>query len=153
MAEDATDRVRPTVRLAVTDDGSVDFDPRRGVDVTEEEVALARWLSRGFYGDHPTVAGTQWTVDQSGGGISAAEHYRVLGAGEHTVTLQYDRDEKDRAGTVAATSTGSLEYDTALVVPVRADYQGRLRSQRAGTLDETQTAVSLTLVEDSFAAR
>jgi hypothetical protein len=154
VAENATDRVRPKVRLGIAVDGSLLFDPATRDNVTEEELALVRWLARGFYGDRPTDPGTAWTVDQSSNGHTDLEHYRVVERDEHRVTLEYTLDEKVTGVTgFEATRAGSLVYDTTLVVPVKATFQTDTRRQVAGSYDTVRTTVALTLLTDSFAPR
>jgi hypothetical protein len=153
VAETATDRTRPKVRMAVATDGTVLYDTRNSEDVTEEELALVRWMARGFYGDHPTDPGTSWTVDQSSAGRTDLEHYTVVERNAHRVTLDYTLDEKvEGVGGYQATRAGSLVYDTSLVVPVKATFQTEARRQVQGSYGTTRTTVALTLTSDSFAA-
>jgi hypothetical protein len=151
VAETAPGRTRAKVRLAVSHDGSVAADPKSVNDVTEEEISLARWLARGFYLDHPRQAGTGWTVDQSGNGVVAAEHYRVLSAVDQRVTLSYALEQSDSAASL--TRAGSLVYDTGFVVPISATYEGQVRRQLFEAVDETHTSVVLKLTADSFAKK
>jgi hypothetical protein len=154
MAEAAPGRNRAKVRFAVTADGMVAYDPKRADDVSEEELALGRWLARGFYGDHPRDAGAKWTIDQSGNGVAVAEHYRVRSADDRRVTLDYRLEEAGSgAGSFTATREGSLVYDTGLTVPLRATYEGATRRQFADAYDEMHTSIVLTLTVDSFAKK
>jgi hypothetical protein len=153
VAETAPGRTRAKVRLAVSHDGSVASDPKSVNDVTEEEISLARWLARGFYSDHPREAGAGWTVDQSGNGVVTAEHYRVLSAADQRVTLAYTLEQSDSKASFAMTRTGSLVYDTGVVVPISAAYEGQARRQMSEAVDETHTSVVLKLTADSFAKK
>ena len=154
IAETAIKRMRPKVRIEVAPDGVVFYDPKNAENLTDEELALVRWLARGFYGDHPTEPGTAWTVDQSANGYSDVEHYRVVARDAHHVTLEYTQEQKASGSTVFAGSRGgSLVYDTALVVPVRAKFQTESRRQTGASLETLRTSVTLTLVTDSFANR
>jgi hypothetical protein len=153
IAETAPGRTHAKVRLAVSHDGSVVADPKFVNDVTEEEVSLARWLARGFYSDHPREAGTLWTVDQSGNGVVAAEHYRVLSAANQRVTLAYALEQSDSAASFALTRQGSLVYDTGFIVPISATYEAQARRQLFEAVDETHTSVVLKLTADSFAKK
>jgi hypothetical protein len=153
ISETAPGRTRAKVRLAVSHDGSVVADPKFVNDVTEEEVSLARWLARGFYSDHPREAGTLWTVDQSGNGVVAAEHYRVLSAANQRVTLAYALEQSDSAASFALTRQGSLVYDTGFIVPISATYEAQARRQLFEAVDETHTSVVLKLTADSFAKK
>ena len=152
IAENARGRSRPKVRFAITSDGSIGYDPKNAENVSEEELALARWLARGFYGEHPVAAGTLWTVDQSGNGIRSTEHYRVTSVGaDHRVTLTYTLElQSTGVDAYSATREGSLVYDTALIVPLRAAYQGQSHRQLADAYHETHTSLTLTLTADSF---
>ena len=154
IAETAVKRTRPRVRVEVTSDGVVFYDPKNAENLTEEELALVRWLARGFYGDHPTDPGTTWIVDQSANGFSDVEHYRVVARDAHQVTLEYMQEQKaSETALFAGSRGGSLVYDTALAVPVRATYQGESR-RRVGAARETlRVSVTLTLTADSFAKR
>jgi hypothetical protein len=151
VAENADQRTRPKVKIALGPDGSLFYDPTNAANLTEEEVALVRWLARGFYGDHPREPGTVWTVDQSTNGHVDVEHYRVLSRDRDRVTLNYALEEK--AGGVTgydATREGSLVYDTALVVPVKVTFQSSSRRQIGPTMNTTRSTITLTLTADSF---
>ena len=154
IAETAVKRTRPKVRVEVAPDGGVFYDPKNAENLTDEELALVRWLARGFYGDHPTEPGTAWTVDQSSNGYSDVEHYRVVARDAHHVTLEYTQEQRAAGATLfAGTRGGSLVYDTALVVPVRATFQTESRRQFGAARETLRTAVTLTLMSDSFAKR
>jgi hypothetical protein len=154
VAENALDRMRPKVRIVLGPDGAVFYDPKNAVNLTEEEVAVVRWLARGFYGDHPTEPGTAWTVDQSANGHVDLEHYRVIARDAHNVTLDYALEEKvPGASGYAATREGSLVYDTALIVPVKASFQSEAHRQVGAAYETTRTSVTLALLTDSFAKR
>jgi hypothetical protein len=154
VAETAVQRTRAKVRVAVAPDGAVFYDPKNADDLTEEELALARWLARGFYGDHPTEPGTTWTVDQSANGFSDVEHYRVVAHDAQLVTLDYTQQQSTLgSGAFAGSRGGSLVYDTALTVPVRAAFRSESRRQIGATRETLRTSVTLTLTTDSFAKR
>ena len=151
VAENADQRTRPRVKMALGPDGTLFYDPANRANLTEEEVALVRWLARGFYGDHPREPGTAWTVDQSANGHVDIEHYRVLSRDHDRVTLNYSLEEKATGATgYDATREGSLVYDTALVVPVKATFLGSSRRQLGATLNTTRSTSTLTLTADSF---
>jgi hypothetical protein len=152
VSENALERMRPKVRIVLAPDGAVFYDPKNAENLTEEEITLVRWLARGFFGDHPTDTGTAWTVDQSANGHVDLEHYRVVGHDAHNVTLDYTLEEKVPGATgYAATREGSLVYDTALIVPVKATFLSESRRQVGAAYETTRTSVSLTLAADSFA--
>jgi hypothetical protein len=152
IAESAADRTRPKVRLAIAQDGTLLYDPKNGENLTEEELAVARWLARGFFGDHPVETGTAWTVDQSAQGRTDVEHYKVIGHDAQRVMLDYTLDEKVAGVTgYEATRAGSLVYDTALVVPLKASFETASRRQVRGAYDTTHTTIAITLTSDSFA--
>jgi hypothetical protein len=154
VAETAVKRTRPKVRIEVAPDGVVFYDPKNAENLTDEELALVRWLARGFYGDHPTEPGTAWTVDQSSNGFSDVEHYRVIARAAHHVTLEYTQEQKASGTSLFAGSRGgSLVYDTALAVPLRATFQGESRRQIGAAHETLRTSVTLTLTADSFAKR
>jgi hypothetical protein len=154
VAETAVKRTRPKVRVEVASDGAVFYDPKNAENLTEEELALVRWLARGFYGDHPTEPGTAWTVDQSANGFVDVEHYRVVARDANHVTLEYTQEQK-AAGTslFAGSRGGSLVYDTVLAVPLRATFQGEARRQVGAARETLRTSVTLTLTADSFTKR
>jgi hypothetical protein len=153
VSETATERTRPNVRVAVATDGSMVYDPKDAPNLTEEEIAVLRWLARGFYGDRPTTAGTSWTVDLSANGRTDIERYRVIAKEAQRVTLDYALEEKV-GGTSGydATREGSLLYDTAMIVPVKATFQTQARRQVGPTYEITRTSVTVTLISDSFSA-
>ncbi len=152
VAENAAERTRIKVRMVVGPDGALAYDPANEQNVTEEEIAVVRWLARGFYGDHPRVAGTAWTNDQSANGRVDVERYRVLSQDRDRVTLEYALDEK-AAGVTGydASRRGSLVYDTALIVPVKASFQSSSRRQIGPTMSTLRSTITLTLTADSFA--
>nr|MDQ6943861.1 hypothetical protein [Candidatus Eremiobacteraeota bacterium] len=154
IAETAVKRTRPKVRIEVAPDGAVFYDPKNADNLTDEELALGRWLARGFYADHPTEPGTAWTVDQSSNGYSDVEHYRVVARDAHHVTLEYTQQQKTAGASLFVGSRGgSLVYDTALAVPLRATFQGESRRQIGAALETLRSSVTLTLATDSFAKR
>ncbi|HEY6234599.1 MAG TPA: hypothetical protein VIW69_05740 [Candidatus Elarobacter sp.] len=154
VAENALERMRPKVRIVLAPDGAVFYDPKNAANLTEEEIAVVRWLARGFYGDHPTEPGTMWTIDQSANGHVDLEHYRVVAHDAHNVTLDYALEEKAPGATgYAATREGSLVYDTALIVPLKATFQSEARRQVGAGYETTRTSVTLALTADSFAKR
>ncbi len=152
VSERATNRSRPSLRVAIPADGVLVYDPGQANNLSEEEDTLLRWLARGFYGDHPRAAGAAWIVDASGNGIADVVHYRVDAAAATTVTLHYD-GQRTAHGLRAydAARTGTLVYDTARVVPLHAAYQGWSHSGRFGDFETTDVSVELTLTADSFA--
>jgi hypothetical protein len=154
VSEDATERTRPKVRIVLAPDGAVFYDPKNAANLTEEEITVVRWLARGFFGDRPTDPGTSWTVDQSANGHVDVERYRIVARDAHKVTLEYALEEKV-AGTAgyAGTRGGSLIYDTAMIVPLKATFQTEARRQVGAAYETTRTSVTLTLTADSFAKR
>ena len=139
----APERTRPKVRIVLGPDGAVFYDPKNAENLTEEEITLVRWLARGFYGDHPTDPGTSWTVDQSANGHVDVERYRVVARDAHQITLDYALEEKVGGATgYAGTRGGSLVYDTAMIVPVKASFQTESRRQ-VGTAYETHAHLRL----------
>lgn len=154
VSETAIERTRPKVRIVVAPDGAIAYDPKNAANLTEEEIALVRWLARGFYGDRPTDPGTVWIVDQSANGRTDVERYRVVARDAQHVTLDYALEER-APGTsgYAAKREGSLVYDVALIVPLKATFQSEARRQIGETYQTTRTSVSLILTADSFAKR
>jgi hypothetical protein len=154
VSESAIERTRPKVRIVLGPDGAVFYDPKNAENLTEEEITLVRWLARGFYGDHPTEPGTTWTVDQSANGHVDVERYRVVARDREQVTLDYALEEKVGGTTgYMGTRGGSLVYDTAMIVPLKATFQTEARRQVGVTYETTRTSVTLTLTADSFAKR
>ncbi|HEY0614171.1 MAG TPA: hypothetical protein VGC96_06005 [Candidatus Elarobacter sp.] len=152
ISEDAPKRVRPKVRVGVSAEGGLLYDPAMGDKLSVEELAVIRWLGRGFFGDHPTDVGTSWTVDQSSKGYSDIEKYRVLARAAAVVTLGYAMEETTTvAGGYSGSREGSLVYDTSLVVPVKANFEGISRRQISEGWNTLRTSVRLTLTTDSFA--
>lgn len=151
VAEYADQRTRPKVKIVLGPDGTLFYDPANAKNLTEEEVSLVRWLARGFYGDRPRDPGTAWTVDQSANGRVDVEHYRVVSRDKDQITMAYALEEK-AAGTDGydATREGSLVYDAALIVPVKATFQSSARRQLGATFDTTRSTITLTLTADSF---
>ena len=154
VSENVTQRVRPVVRIGVGSDGSMFYDLKAAENLTEEEVALVRWMSRGFYGEHPTDPGTSWVVDSSGEGRTDIEHYRVLSKEANRVTLDYELEEKTAGVTgYEANRAGSLVYDRNLLVPVSATFRSESRRNPNGAFERISTSIVLTLTADSFAPK
>ena len=154
VSETATERSRPKVRIVLGPDGAVFYDPKNAANLTEEEITLVRWLARGFFADRPTEPGTSWTVDQSANGHVDVERYRVVARDAHHLTLEYALEEKvGGAAGYAGTRGGSLVYDIAMIVPVKATFQTEARRQVGAAYETTRTSVTLALVADSFAKR
>jgi hypothetical protein len=154
VAEETAQQARPRVRIAIAADGTLFYDPANADKLSEEEIAVAHWLGRGFYGDHPTDVGTAWVVDQSSSGRTDIERYRVLAREATQVTLDYALEERSSAARgYAGTREGSLVYDTAMVVPVKAAFESVARRQIGQSFNTLRTSVKLTLASDSFAGR
>jgi hypothetical protein len=154
IAESAPKRERPRVKIGVAADGALFYDPLDYDKLSEEELAVVRWLGRNFYGDHPKDVGTAWTVDQSANGHTDIERYRVLARDDQRVTLDYALEERTASvGGFAGTRAGSLVYDTAMIVPVKATFESVARRQVGGSFNTVRTSIRLTLTTDSFAKR
>jgi hypothetical protein len=152
VSENATDRVRPKVRVGITADGGLLYDPSHAAELTEEEIAVVHWLARGFYGDHPREIGTAWTVDQSSNGHTDVERYRVVARDAERVTLEYALKESvERAGGFEGGREGSLVYDTTLIVPVKASFESISRRPVGESYATARTSVRLVLTADTFA--
>lgn len=152
VAEDAVDRVRPKVRVAIASDGALFYDPTNASRLSEEEIAVVHWLGRGFYGDHPTTVGTSWVVDQSANGATDVERYQVMAKDASHVTLGYELEQKMALSTgYSGTREGSLVYDIAMVVPVKASFESIARRQVGEAYNTLRTSVILTLTADTFA--
>jgi hypothetical protein len=153
VAEDAADRVRPKVRVGISSDGALFYDPTNAPKLSEEEIAVIHWLGRGFYGDHPTTVGTSWIVDQSGNGHTDIERYEVMAIAASHVTLGYALEQRMTLSSgYNGTREGSLVYDIAMVVPIKASFESVARRQVGESYDTLRTAVTLTLTADTFAA-
>jgi hypothetical protein len=151
VAEDAGGGVRPKVRIAIASDGALFYDPSNAALLSEEEMAVAHWLGRGFYGDRPTAVGTSWVVDQSANGHSDVERYEVIARDASHVTLGYALEQRTSTTSgYSGTRAGSLVYDTAMVVPVRASFDTIARRRAGESYDTLRTSVTLTLTADSF---
>jgi len=154
VAEDAVDRVRPKVRVAIASDGALYYDPTKAAMLSEEEIAVTHWLGRGFYGDHPTTVGTSWVVDQSGNGHTDVERYEVKASEANHITLGYALEQRVTLATgYEGTREGSLVYDIAMVVPIKASFESVARRQMGESYDTLRTSVQLTLTTDTFATR
>ena len=152
VAEDAVDRVRPRVRIGISSDGALFFDPTNALKLSEEEIAVVHWLGRGFYGDHPTTVGTSWIVDQSANGHTDVERYEVMAREASQVTLGYALEQHTTLSSgYEGKREGSLVYDIALVVPVKASFESVARRQVGESYDTLRTSVKLTLTADTFA--
>jgi hypothetical protein len=152
VAEDAIDRVRPKVRVAIAGDGALFYDPTNAPRLSEEEIAVIHWLGRGFYGDHPTTVGTSWIVDQSANGHTDVERYQVMAKDASHITLGYELEQRVTVSSgYSGTREGSLVYDVAMVVPVTASFESIARRQVGDSYDTLRTSVRLTLTADTFA--
>jgi len=154
VAEDAPSRTHAKVRVAIPSRGELLFDPKRAADVSEEERALLHWLARGFFSERSATPGTYWTVDESGEGRIDVERYRVLSSDQHRVTLNYELEEKGAGSEgFAGRRTGSLVYDTALVVPVKASFDEEAHRTVDGGFDTLRSQFAFELTADSFAGK
>ncbi|MEA2665920.1 MAG: hypothetical protein QOI11_2864 [Candidatus Eremiobacteraeota bacterium] len=153
VREDATNRTRPKVRVAITAAGALSYDPQQSHNITDEEDTLLRWLARGFVTADDRTAGAAWNIDTSAGGSRGMEHYRVLSADGAVLSLDYKAETK-RSGLGGGdmTRTGSLVYDAKLTMPRSASYKDVEHRQQIGSFVTTELTVSLTLAADSFAA-
>jgi len=151
IAETTDVVTRPKVRITIARNGALFFKRTDAANLSDEEVVVARWLDRGFYGERPTEVGTAWTVDLSENGNSNVERYRVVSHDEHAVTLSYSFEERTKVSrSYAGTRDGSLVYDPAMEVPVKAAYEAIARRQLGDSFDTVRMAVKLSLRTDSF---
>ncbi|HTD37792.1 MAG TPA: hypothetical protein VK669_09775 [Candidatus Limnocylindrales bacterium] len=154
IAEDAPKRERPKVKVGIAADGTLFYDAANYDNLTEEELAVVRWLGRSFYGDHPKEVGTAWTVDQSTNGHTDIERYRVLARDDARVTLDYALEERTSSvGGFAGTRAGSIVYDTVMILPVKVSFESVARRQLGQSYNTLRTSIRLTLTADSFAKR
>ncbi len=154
VREIATNRSRPSVRVAITAAGALSYDPKQSDNVTEEEDTLLRWLARGFVTAADRSAGTTWTIDNSTRGTQAAEHYRVVSAEGPVLHLDYKAESKSSGlGGGDMTRAGTLVYDTKLTVPKSASYKDIAHRQQLGSYDTTEMGVQLKLTSDSLAKK
>lgn len=152
VAEDAPKRERPKVKVGIAADGTLFYDPANYDKLTEEELAVVRWLGRNFYGDHPKEVGTAWTVDQSTNGRTDIERYRVLARDDARVTLDYALEERSASvGAYAGTRAGSIVYDTVMILPVKVSFESVSRRQIGQSYDTLRTSIRMTLTADTFA--
>ena len=150
VAENASGRARPKVRVAITNAGALTYDPRQAQNVTEEETVVLHTLARGFLGDE-TSPGASWNVDGSGNGVTELEHYRVLSKADSQVSLDYKMESSAKGvNAFNLTRLGSIVYDAKYVVPVTLHYQEIVLQDRPGTSDRTTTSVDLKLASDTF---
>jgi hypothetical protein len=154
VRENAEGRSRPPVRVAITGDGGLTYDPQQSHNVTNEEDALLRWLARDFVRQEVRAPGGFWNVDTSSGRARGAEHYRVLSADGSLLKLDYKAESKSSGlGSGDMTRTGTVVYDARMSVPTDAHYKDIIHQQQLGTYDTTEMAVQLRLVADSFAQK
>jgi hypothetical protein len=152
VSEIATGRSFPKARVSVSNDGRLGYDVKQQPNVSDEELALLRWLARGFYSaDRATDPGTSWNVDANSGGVRSSERYRVLSNSDGKVNLDYKFESM--ASGYSVTRLGNVVYDTRLTVPVQVNYRGEMRTDRLGAADTTSTSVALSLTADSFNRR
>ncbi len=154
VRENAEGRSRPVVRVAITGEGGLTYDPRQGYNVTNEEDALLRWLARDFVSLELRAPGAIWNVDTSSGGTRGAEHYRVVSADGALLKLDYTAESRTSGlGSGDMTRVGTVVYDARMSVPTSANYKDIIHHQELGRYDTTEMAVQLRLVADSFARR
>ncbi|MEA2665921.1 MAG: hypothetical protein QOI11_2865 [Candidatus Eremiobacteraeota bacterium] len=154
VRENAEGRSRPVVRVAITGEGTLTYDPRQSHNVTGEEDALLRWLARDFVSLEVRAPGAIWNVDTSSGNARGAEHYRVVSADGSLLKLDYKAESKSSGiGSGDMTRAGTVVYDARMSVPTSANYKDIIHRQQLGTYDTTEMAVQLRLVADSFAKK
>lgn len=154
VRENAEGRSRPPVRVAITGEGALTYDPRQSHNVTGEEDALLRWLARDFVSREVRVTGAVWNVDTSSGNARGAEHYRVVSGDGSLLKLDYKAESKSSGlGSGDMTRAGTVVYDARMSVPTSANYKDIIHHQQLGTYDTTEMAVQLRLVADSFAKK
>ena len=150
IAENASGRGRPKVRVAITNAGILSFDPKEAANVSEEETVLLRTLARGFLVETP-APGVSWNVDDSGNGVTAVEHYSVKSKTNDEVSLDYKVESSAKgANAFSATRLGSIVYDAKYVMPLKLAYQEIVSQDRIGQSDRTTTSVDLKLASDTF---
>jgi hypothetical protein len=150
ISEDTDNRKAAVARVGIQGNKLV-FDANR--DLTVEETDVLRFLSRGFVKDGEVAAGTMWTSDVKNGGGSET--------GRYTVTA-VDADAKTIDVAIAVTmvvngpngfdgtTSGTLKYDLATLVPLAFTLHTRQVTRGMGTVATIDTNVTSTLGADSF---
>jgi len=150
VAENASGRARPKVRVAITNAGALKYDPQLAQSVSAEETVLLPMLARNFLGDS-TSPGSKWDVDGSGNGVSSVEHYSVKSKADTQIALDYKVESSAKGmNAFSATRLGTIVYDSKYVVPVKLAYQEVVSQDRIGQSDRTTTSVDLKLASDTF---
>ena len=153
VSEQGAERVGPAIRVAIEPNGHLNYAP--SPPLFEEESALLHLLARSVVGSQPHAVGASWTVEDIGKGYASKTQFRV-GAVESASDLRLDLDgEYHQAGfdNVTVALQGKVDYDQLRLVPLSASLDSQSRRETPQGYRILRMAISLTLVEDSFARR
>lgn len=149
VSEDARARSKHVERVGIHANGRLDFP--RDADVSEEEGFLLRFLAREIAPVH-LESGSIWNIDENGADYDWRTNFRVIEVrtpDEVRIALESSLIARKVGGT-AVSSTGTVDYDPPMDVPVRMRIDTRTRRQTPSATTTTDLSVSLELAEDSF---
>lgn len=149
VSEDARTRSRRVVRVGIHANGRLDFPP--DADMSEEEGFVLRFLAREIAPAH-LETGSIWNIDENGADYDWRTNFRVIEVktpDEVRIALESSINARKVAGT-AVVSSGTVDYDPPMDVPLRMRIDTRTRLQTPSTTTTTDLSVSLELAEDSF---
>ena len=151
VSEDSVERRRPTVRVAILDNGRLSFPPDS--QLNDEETVLLGFLSRGLLGGTQRDTGSQWSVEDGAGDYSAKTTYRVAAApSDGAMKLDVAAEYRQRGARSYTTDLNAkLDYDAAKLVPTKALVTSKTRRETPQQYQTTDESIDLALLEDSFA--
>jgi hypothetical protein len=149
VSEDARTRSRHVVRVGIHPNGRLDFPP--DADMNEEEGFLLRFLAREIAPAH-LETGSIWNIDENGADYDWRTNFRVIEVkSPDEVRIAFESSLSARkVGGTAVVSTGTVDYDPPMDVPLRMRIDTRTRRQTPSATTTTDLSVTLDLADDSF---
>jgi hypothetical protein len=143
----------PPMRVGITAKALL-FDPRR--PLSPEASTLLHYLARDFMAAGDIAAGSSWTEQNDAGGTTSRMTYRVAAVDADAKTVDLRITGASSAvgpNGFAATSEGTVTYDTASLVPLAFTVATRSVARSMERTVTTTSTVSATLRDDSFRHR
>jgi hypothetical protein len=153
VSQDSVDKPEPVTRVAITQDGSLNYNP--SAELTPEEAALLRLLARGVIGGVARAKGDTWDIPLTSSGYSEKTTYRVVAITAPSLE-QIEADSAfEQTGIHAADglTREKITFDPTVVVPLAATLSSHVNYKNLGSSTTTNMTIQLDLVSDSFAKK
>jgi hypothetical protein len=149
LRETWKERPRPATFLGnVAPDGAVHFGDQ---PISEASSILLQIFGTKWMHDEPLDSGTKWDVNFSNRDANFKTDYQVVGSNADTVTVQETQTvEVQSVHGLNASTTGTIQYKAALLVPVQIKLERRSSRGDADNSDVETMILNIDRVSDTL---